>query len=107
MSLKDFGDLMKQAQQAQGKIQEMQEQVASLEIGGESGAGLVQVIMNGRHEVKKVKLDSTLLTEELEVVEDLIAAACNDAVHKVEKAQADKMSELAGEMNFPFGSMKL
>ena len=107
MSLKDFGDLMKQAQQAQGKIQEIQEQVASLEIGGESGAGLVQVIMNGRHEVMKVKLDSTLLTEELEVVEDLIAAACNDAVHKVEKAQADKMSELAGGMNFPFGSMKL
>ena len=107
MSLKDFGDLMKQAQQAQGKIQEIQEQIGSLEIDGESGAGLVQVVMNGRHEVKRVKLDAGLMSEDLEVVEDLIAAACNDAVHKVEKAQADKMSELTGGMGFPLGGMKL
>ena len=57
MSLKDFGDLMKQAQQAQGKIQELQEQVASLEVEGQSGAGLARVVMNGRHEVKNVILD--------------------------------------------------
>ena len=105
MSLKDFGDLMKQAQQAQGKIQEIQEKVASLEVEGESGAGLARVLMNGRHEVKNVTLDSGLLDEELEVVEDLIAAACNDAVQKVEKAQADKMKELAGGMGFPLGGL--
>ena len=105
MSLKDFGDLMKQAQQAQGKIQEIQEQVASLEVEGESGAGLARVLMNGRHEVKNVTLDSGLLDEELEVVEDLIAAACNDAVQKVEKAQADKMKELAGGMGFLWGDL--
>ncbi len=105
MSLKDFGDLMKQAQQAQGKIKEIQEQVASLEVEGESGAGLARVVMNGRHEVKNVTLDSGLLNEELEVVEDLIAAACNDAVHKVEKAQTDKMKELAGGMGFSSGGL--
>ena len=60
----------------------------------------------GRHEVKNVTLDSGLLDEELEVVEDLIAAACNDAVQKVEKAQADKMKELAGGMGFPLGGLK-
>ncbi len=107
MSLKDFGDLVKQAQQAQGKVQEMQEQIAALEVSGESGAGMVRVLMNGRHEVKKVKLDATLMHEDLEVVEDLIASACNDAVHKVEKAQTDKMSELTGGMGFPFGGIKL
>ena len=106
MSLKDFGDLMKQAQQAQGKIQEIQEQVASLEVEGESGAGLARVLMNGRNGVKDGTLDSDLLNEELEVVEDLIAAACNDAVQKVEKAQADKMKELAGGMGFPLGGLK-
>ena len=107
MSLKDFGDLMKQAQQAQGKIQQIQEQVASLEVEGQSGAGLARIVMNGRHEVKNVILDSGLLSEELKVVEDLIAAACNDAVQKVEKAQADKMKELAGGMGFPLGGFNL
>ena len=84
MSLKDFGDLMKQAQQAQGKMQEIQQQIASLEITGESGAGMVRVVINGRHEVNDVKLDPTLLSEDREVLEDLIASACNNAVHKVE-----------------------
>jgi hypothetical protein len=107
MSLKDFGDLMKQAQQAQGKMQEIQEQITSLEITGESGAGMVRVVMNGRHEVSKVKLDPTLLSEDREVLEDLIASACNNAVHKVEKAQAEKMSEITGGMGFPLGGMKL
>ena len=107
MSLKDFGDLMKQAQQAQGKMQEIQEQIASLEITGESGAGMVRVVMNGRHEVSNVMLDPTLLSEDREVLEDLIASACNNAAHKVEKAQAEKMSEITGGMGFPLGGMKL
>ena len=107
MSLKDFGDLMKQAQQAQGKIKELQEQVASLEVEGQSGAGLARVVMNGRHEVKKVILDPVLLSEELAVIEDLVASACNDAVQKVEKAQADKMKELAGGIGFPVGGFNL
>lgn len=107
MSLKDFGDLMKQAQQAQGKIQELQEQVASLEVEGQSGAGLARVVMNGRHEVKNVILDPVLLSEELAVIEDLVASACNDAVQKVEKAQADKMKELAGGIGFPVGGFNL
>lgn len=107
MSIKDLGDLMKQAHEAQGQFQEIQNQIGSLEITGESGAGLVRVLMNGRHEVRKVKIDPALKEEDIGVVEDLIAAACNDAVQKVERAHADKMGELAGGFNFPLGGLKL
>jgi DNA-binding YbaB/EbfC family protein len=107
--VKDFGDLMKQAQQMQASLQDAQAQIAQMEVHGESGAGMVKVVMNGRYEVKSVALDSALLSEDKEVLEDLLAAACNDTVRKVEKAQSEKMQDigggLLGGLNLPFGKM--
>jgi DNA-binding YbaB/EbfC family protein len=103
--MKGLGDLMKQAQQVQERMQEMQEELARLEVTGESGAGLVKVIMNGRHEIKRVDLDDALLTEDKSMIEDLVAAACNDAVHKVERTQQEKMSGLATGFGLPPGQM--
>ena len=103
--MKGLGDLMKQAQQVQERMQEMQEEMAKLEVTGESGAGMVSVVMNGRHEVRRVQVDDSLLTEDKSMIEDLLAAACNDAVHKVEKAQQDKMSGLASGFGLPLGKM--
>jgi DNA-binding YbaB/EbfC family protein len=80
----DINELMKQAQQMQGKMAEMQEQAANVEVTGESGAGMVKVIMTGRHDVRKVTLDPSLMQEDKEFLEDLLAAAVNDAVRKVE-----------------------
>jgi DNA-binding YbaB/EbfC family protein len=103
--VKGIGDLMKQAQQVQERMQEMQEEIARLEVTGESGAGLVKVVMNGRHEVRRVELDDSLLAEDKTMIEDLFAAACNDAVHKVERAQQEKMSGLASGFGLPLGKM--
>ncbi len=103
--MKGFGDLMKQAQQVQEKMQALQTEIASMEVVGESGAGLVKVTMNGRHEVKRVDIDSSLLTEDKEVLEDLVAAACNDCVRKVENAQQKKMSGIASGFGLPLGKM--
>tara|TARA_B100001093_G_scaffold73705_1_gene64335 strand:+ start:527 stop:856 length:330 start_codon:yes stop_codon:yes gene_type:complete len=107
--VKDFGDLMKQAQQMQASLQEAQAQMAQMEVQGESGAGMVKVVMNGRYEVKSVDLDAELLSEDKAVLEDLLAAACNDTVRKVEQAQSEKMQDvgggLLGGLNLPFGKM--
>ena len=103
--MKGLGDFMKQAQQMQERMQEMQAEVANLEVHGESGAGLVQVVMNGRHEVKRVTLDPSLLDEGKEVIEDLVAAACNDAAHKVEAAQQEKMAGMAAGLGLPLDKM--
>ena len=103
--MKGLGDLMKQAQEIQQQMQGMQEEMAAMEVTGESGAGLAKVIMNGRHEVRRVELDPALLSEEKEVIEDLVAAACNDAVRKVESAQQEKMSGMASGFGLPFGKM--
>lgn len=103
--MKGLGDLMKQAQQVQERMAEMQEEFARLEITGESGAGLVTVVMNGRHEVRRVSIDDSLFDEDKSMIEDLVAAACNDAVHKVEKAQQEKMSGLASGFGLPLGKM--
>lgn len=103
MALDGMGDLMKQAQQMQEKMQSMQEDIARLEVQGESGAGLVKVVMTGRHDVKRVEIDEGLRTEDKEVLEDLIAAAVNDAVRRVEQTQKDKMSELTAGMPLPPG----
>lgn len=105
----DLGDLMKQAQQMQSKLQDAQQEIADLEVQGESGAGMVKVTMNGRYEVKRVSIDPQLLNEQKEVLEDLLAAACNDTVRRVEKVQSEKMSSISGGllsgMNMPFGKM--
>ena len=98
-----LGDLMKQAQQMQERVQKLQEEVAKAEVTGESGAGLVKITMTGRHDVRKVNLDSSLLSEDKDVLEDLIAAAMNDAVRRAEKNQQEKMSELTAGIPLPPG----
>jgi DNA-binding YbaB/EbfC family protein len=99
----DINELMKQAQQMQGKMAEMQEQAANIEVTGESGAGMVTVTMTGRHDVRKVTLDPSLMQEDKEFREDLLAAAVNDAVRKVEAQSADALGKMTGGMNLPAG----
>jgi len=101
--MKGLGDLMKQAQQMQEKMQEAQNEVANVEVNGESGAGLVKVCMTGRHDVKRIELDPSLMTEDKEILEDLIAAAVNDAVRKVEEQTKDKMSSVTNGIPLPPG----
>lgn len=96
-------DMMKKVQEMQGKMQEMQEQIAALEVTGEAGAGLVKVSMTGRNDVKKVSIDPSLLSEQKDVLEDLIAAAVNDAVRRVEETKTEKMGGLTAGMNIPPG----
>jgi hypothetical protein len=96
-------DMMKQAQEMQEKMQRMQEEAAKAEVTGEAGAGMVKVVMNGRHDVRKVTVDPSLMTEEKELLEDLLAAAVNDAVRKIEKTTQDKMSDLTSGINLPPG----
>ena len=101
--MKDFSGLMKQAQQMQQKMQQMQEDVQNMEIVGESGAGMVKVTMTGRHDVKRVQIDPALGSEDLEMLEDLLAAAVNDAVRKVETVTQEKMKAMTGGLNMPPG----
>lgn len=101
--MKGIGDIMKQAQEMQEKMQSMQSELANIEVVGESGAGLVRVTMTGRHDAKRVAIDSSLLSEEKEVLEDLIAAAINDAVRRVEDENKKKMSDLTGGLQMPPG----
>ena len=101
-----MGNLMKQAQQMQENLQKAQEQVALAEQTGESGAGLVKVVMNGRHDVKSINIDDSLVGDDKEMLEDLIAAALNDAVRRVESTTQERMAELTGGMGLPPG-MKL
>jgi len=101
-----MGNLMKQAQKMQENMQKLQQELAELEITGQAGGGLVSVVMNGRHEVKRVSIDDSLLGEDRDMLEDLIAAAVNDAVHRVEKTSQERMSEMTAGLPLPPG-MKL
>lgn len=101
--MKGLGDIMKQAQQLQEQMQKMQEELANLEVEGQSGAGLVKVVMTGRHDVKNVQIDSSLLEEDKEMLEDLLAAAVNDAVRRIEEKNKDKMGALTGGFTMPPG----
>ena len=101
-----LGDIMKQAQLMQETLQKAQEEIAHLEVDGESGAGLVKVVMNGRHELKRVQIDPSLLNEDKDMLEDLVAAAVNDAVRHLERVSKEKMSGLTAGLNLPAG-MKL
>lgn len=103
--MKGLGDLMKQAQAMQERMQQLQEEMAATEVDGESGAGLVKVTMNGRHEVRRVNIDASLMSEDKEVLEDLVAAACNDAVRKVTAEQQEKMSGMASGLGLPLDKM--
>jgi len=100
-----LGNIMKQAQAMQENMQKAQEELANTEVIGQSGAGLVEVVMTCRHAVRKVTIDPAMKDDDLDVLEDLIAAAMNDAVHKVEKTTEEKMGGLTAGLNIP--GMKL
>ena len=101
-----MGNLMKQAQQMQENMKQMQEKLATVEVEGQSGAGMVKVVMTCRHDVKSISIDDSLIGDDKEMLEDLIAAAVNDAVRRVESTTQDKMAEMTGGMGLPPG-MKL
>lgn len=101
-----LGNIMKQAQQMQENMQKAQEEIANLEITGTSGGGMVTVVMTGRHDLKRVNIDPALMEEDKEMLEDLLAAAVNDAVRALEESTKDKMSGVTGGMDLPPG-MKL
>jgi len=98
--------LMRQAQQMQENMRKLQDELASVEVEGQSGAGMVRVTMTCRHDVKRVNIDPSLLGDDKDMLEDLVAAAVNDAARKVEAAVQEKMSALTGGRGLPPG-MKL
>jgi DNA-binding YbaB/EbfC family protein len=101
-----LGNLMRQAQQMQETMKKAQAELASIEVTGEAGGGMVRVTMNGKHETQKVSIEPQLLSDDKDMLEDLLAAACNDAVRKIESKTAEKYSGLMSGMNLPPG-MKL
>jgi DNA-binding YbaB/EbfC family protein len=101
-----LGNLMRQAQQMQETMKKAQEELAGLEVIGESGAGMVKVTLNGRHEAKRVSIEPKLLGEDKEMLEDLLTAAINDAVQKIAARSQEKYSGLMSGLNLPPG-MKL
>ena len=98
-----MGNLMKQAQQMQERMQKMQEQLAQMEVVGEAGAGMVKVTMAGSHSVRRIEIDPSLMEDDKEMLEDLVAAAVNDAVRKIEANSQDKMSGMTAGMQLPPG----
>lgn len=99
-----LGNLMKQAQQMQSRMQQVQEEIAKMEVTGESGAGMVKVTVNGAHSCRRVEIDPSLLTDDdKEMLEDLIAAAYNDASRRLEETQKEKMAQVTGGMQLPPG----
>jgi len=101
-----IGQLMKQAQEMQANMKKAQEEMASLSVTGESGAGMVRITMTCQHQVQAIQIDDTLVGDDKEMLEDLITAAFNDAIRKVEKTVQEKFSGMATGMNLPPG-MKL
>lgn len=101
-----LGNLMKQAQQMQENMKRAQEELGSIEVEGQSGAGLVKIVMTCRHDVKRVTIDDSLLGDDKDMLEDLVAAAINDAVRKAETTTQEKMGGLMAGMPIPPG-MKL
>ena len=98
-----MGNIMKQAQQMQERMQKVQQELAMLEVEGQSGAGLVKVVMTCSHSVKRVEIDPTLLEDDKDMLEDLVAAAFNDAVRRVQDTSKEKMAEVTGGMALPPG----
>ena len=103
MMKNQLAGLMKQAQAMQDNMKKAQEEIAKLEVEGQAGAGLVKVVMTGRHDVKRVTIDPTLLTEDKDMLEDLVAAAVNDAVRKLEAASQEKMAGMTAGLPMPPG----
>lgn len=105
--MKNLGNLMKQAQQMQSKMAEMQEKLAALEVTGQSGGGMVVATLGGKGDVRRLKIDKSLVDpNDVEVLEDLLVAALNDARAKVDALAAEQMREMTGGLNLPPG-MKL
>lgn len=102
----DMGNLMRQAQKMQEEMQKAQQELAEAEVTGRAGGGMVSVVMSGRHEVRRVQIDPEVLSDDAEMVEDLVAAAFNDAVNKVSEMMQERFSGMAGGMDLPPG-MKL
>jgi DNA-binding YbaB/EbfC family protein len=98
-----IGNLMKQAQQMQENMRKMQEQLSTQEVEGQAGAGLVKVTMTCRHDVKRVSIDPSVVGDDRELLEDLVAAAVNDAVRKVETTVQEKMGAMSAGMGLPPG----
>jgi DNA-binding YbaB/EbfC family protein len=101
-----LGDLMKQAQKMQAEMQRLQEEIARTEVSGEAGGGMVRVVMTGRHDVRKVDIDAALLSEDKTMLEDLLAAAVNDANRRVEALSKEKLGGVTAGLELP-GGMKL
>jgi len=99
----NIGNMMKQAQMVQENMKQMQEKLAAIEVEGQSGACMVKVIMTCRHDVKKVNIDNSLIGDDKEMLEDLVAAAFNDAVRRVESTTQTKMAELTSGLGLPPG----
>ena len=99
----DMNNLLQQAQAMQEKMKKMQDDISKAEVTGESGAGMVKVTMNGRHDVRKVEIDPSLMQEDKEMLEDLLAAAVNDAVRRVEREHQQKMAGMTAGLPLPPG----
>ena len=104
--MRDLGQLMKQAQQIQQDMQKAQDELARQEVTGESGGGMVKVRMTCKHDVRRIEIEDRLLADDKEMLEDLLAAAFNDAIRKVEQTVQERLSGLAGGLALP-GGMKL
>jgi DNA-binding YbaB/EbfC family protein len=95
--------LMKQAQQMQDNMKKMQEQLAAIEVEGQSGAGMVKVVMTCKHDVKRVSIDPSLVGDDKDMLEDLVAAAMNDAVRRVQTVVEERMGSVTGGLGLPPG----
>ena len=98
-----LGNLMQQAQKMQEDLKKAQEELAAMQVQGEAGGGLVTVLMTGKREVRKVSIDDSLVGDDKDMLEDLVAAAINDAVHKVAKMKKEKMADLTAGIPIPPG----
>ena len=103
MNKGQLAGLMKQAQQMQDNVKRMQEQLATIEVEGQSGAGLVKVVMTCKHDVKRVTVDPSLLADDKDMLEDLVAAAVNDALRKAEQTSQEKMASVTAGLPLPPG----
>ena len=98
-----LGNIMKQAQEMQKNMEKAKEELANMEVTGSAGGGLVTVVMTGRHDLKKVNIDDSIFSDDKEMLEDLLAAAVNDAVRNIEKQTQDKYSGMTEGLNLPGG----
>ena len=98
-----LGNLMKQAQRMQAEMEKAQQELAELEVQGQSGGGMVTVVMTGRHELRRVTIDDTVFGDDKEMVEDLVAAAVNDAVQKLEATMQERMAGVTSGLGLPPG----